>query len=350
MFEVPPSPEAILDPPEGYQQFWPATPAHPPIVPDGAPSLFRHSGWSLHRSYVWDAFHRTSQAQGRLNAFFKCGRTAYVLRDCNDPEHFALAGSSCRDRMCLPCQRDRAVRIKLNLAPLLADKPVRFLTLTLRSVNEPLKPQLERLITCARELRRTEVWKRKVTGGVQILEVTYNAETRQWHPHAHCLLLGKFLPVVPIRKAWKRITADSHVLNIQLARSTADAIRYVTTYITKPVSNRLYDLPSALDEYIVAMHGVHTVATFGSLRGTPLEQPPNDTAWEVIGTLDEVLESARAGNPEAIYALERIDSALLRELQSTYKLKGDAPHGPEPPIDLWYQESFLDWLKPSDRF
>jgi hypothetical protein len=268
----------------------------------------------------------------------------------DNPDHYGLAGSSCKDRLCVPCQRDRATRIKLNLAPLLKDKTVRFLTLTLRSNADPLRHQVDRLIACARELRRTKIWTRKVTGGVQLLETTFNKETKQWHPHLHCLLLGKFLPVKPVRDAWRRITSDSHVIDIQLANSVSDAIRYVTTYITKPVSNRLYEVENALDEYIRAMQGVHAVATFGSLRGEPLEQSPDDTNWEVIGTLDEVLAAAKQGSAEAIYALEHVHAGLLDELKRLHGPFRPATPGPEPPTAIWYQQEFEDWTQPSDRF
>lgn len=48
-----------------------------------------------------------------------------------------------------------------------------------------------------------------VRGGVYSIEVTWNPEHRAWHPHAHMLLDGPYIPYAELRDAWRAVTCDA---------------------------------------------------------------------------------------------------------------------------------------------
>jgi hypothetical protein len=46
----------------------------------------------------------------RVERFDACGSNAWVIRDANDPEHYAVASDHCRDRFCQACATERSNR------------------------------------------------------------------------------------------------------------------------------------------------------------------------------------------------------------------------------------------------
>jgi hypothetical protein len=50
---------------------------------------------------------------------------------------------------------------------------------------------------------------RPIVGGVYSLEITWSPELGTWHPHAHLLLDGPWLPRTEIRDAWRAATCDA---------------------------------------------------------------------------------------------------------------------------------------------
>ncbi|GAF79661.1 unnamed protein product, partial [marine sediment metagenome] len=226
-------------------------------------TTFRHSGWVRSRRLVVEALCRTRQPESRKREFTNCGNHAYVLRSIDDPSVFRIAGSSCHDRFCLPCANERAHAIALNVSDHLRERQCRFLTLTLRSADEPLAELLDKLYRSFQALRRRAVWRKRVTGGVAFLEVKYNAAKDRWHPHFHMLLEGRYLPDTDIRRLWYQITGDSRIIFIKMVTSQLHATRYVTKYASKPFNNTFLARPNKLDEAVVAMKGRKLALTFG---------------------------------------------------------------------------------------
>lgn len=178
----------------------------------------------------------------------------------------------CRDRLCATCARARSRQTAARVATAIrhADS-LRFLTFTLRSSDEPLKDQLDRLYASLRQLRRTAEWKRHVHGGIATVEITRNAKTGLWHPHLHVLADGKYWPQGSLSAAWNAITGDSPVVDIRAVRSRKNAAQYVAKYAAKPLDMRTWPL-DAIAELAAALHRRRMVLTFGSLHGHGIDQ------------------------------------------------------------------------------
>ena len=264
---------------------------------------FRHSGWARDRRRVYDALRRTNQTGNRLHDFTECGKHAYVFRSVDDPDLYALGGSTCHDRFCLPCARERSRVIATNVKDKLESKRARFLTLTLRSTTESLADLLAKLSSDFAALRRSKLWRARVTGGVAFIEVKWMDATHRWHVHLHSLVQGRYLPNKELSATWLKITGTSHVIDIRIASDNAHVTHYITKYASKPLDHTVVVEPDKLDEAVVALKGKRLCMTFGSWRGYKLTDPPESGTWVQLGTLDEILQRASDGHPDSIAAM-----------------------------------------------
>ena len=265
------------------------------------------------------------QPVARILAFGGCGTYAYVLQSVKPPHEYVLAGSSCHDRFCLPCARDRSRILATNVLKALAGQPVRFLTLTLKTNDGPLSTQIDRLYSCFAALRKRAFWKKRVTGGCAFTEVKWSERHKAWNVHVHCMLHGLYLPKSDVWRAWHKITGDSMIVDIRLVHEKACVARYVTKYVSKPLSNKFVNRREQLDEFVRAMAGRRLCITFGDWRGIKLTQRPEPGEWVNIGSFDAVLRLARDGDQESLRAVRFICQDRSQELLDSVPVARDPP-------------------------
>jgi len=271
------------------------------------PSInFRHTGWAHDRRRVYDALRRTSQSCNRLHDYSSCGAHAYVFQSVQDPDIYTLGGSTCHDRFCLPCGRERSRVIAANVKTRIAGKPARFITLTLKSTTEPLAELLAKLTRDFTALRRSALWRKRVTGGVAFLEVKWFESTQRWHPHLHCLVQGRFIPRQDLSKLWHKITGTSMVVDIRIVEDERQCTHYICKYASKPLDRTVVVNPPRLDEAVLALKGKRLCMTFGTWRGYKLTEAPESGEWIQLGTLSEIITRAEHGNVEAKTALDAL--------------------------------------------
>lgn len=298
-------------------------------------SLFRHSGWKHNRLRVYESFRRTHQPGNRLIGFRECGRRAYVFESVDRPGEYALGGSACHDRFCLPCARERSRVIGTNVLNYIQGKQARFLTLTLRSTTEPLDQLLAKLTTDFTVLRRSKLWRNKVTGGVAFIEVKWVEKTHRWHPHLHCLVQGRYLPTQELSKLWFEVTGTSHIIDIRYVRDEKHVTHYITKYASKPLDGTVVGEPDRLDEAVLALKGKRLCLTFGSWRGFVLTERPEDGDWVQLGSLAEFIERAEQGDSDAQQAL------TVLEVHYTIQVRGSPPTNDTTGSHLTYEQTLL---------
>lgn len=277
-------------------------------------TVFRHSGWRHSRRLVCESMVRTHQPDSRIRGFADCGSHSYVLRSFDDPPIYRIAGSSCHDRFCLPCAKERSHAIALNVLELAQEQKTRFLTFTIASRADTLAENLDHLYRSFKALRRTAFWRQRCRGGVAFLEITYNATKRRWHPHFHVLQEGLYIPGQHLRALWHKITGDSYIVDITLVKDKTIAAKYVTKYASKPFNNTFLGRPHALDEAIVALKGRKLLMTFGTWRGITLVRTVADGAWEHYATLEAVITCAAHGDGTSQTILAALTDSDLTEL------------------------------------
>jgi len=260
---------------------------------------FRHSGWQRVRNLIGKSLFRTGQSTSRILNWQSCGYGAYILQSEQHPNTFKIAGSNCHDRFCTPCSRLRSQCIANAIVEHVGTKVVRFVTLTLKHSPQSLSEQIDRLYESFQRLRRSVWWKKRIFGGAAFLEVKRSQRSNEWHVHLHVLTTGKFLPQQELKSNWYKITGDSHIVDIRLARNRGDVIHYVSKYVTKMVSNSFVNVPDLLDEVVRALKGRKLCLTFGTWRGITLTSDPDSEGWVNLGSYNDWFARGLAGDAVA---------------------------------------------------
>lgn len=355
--DQPPVAQASLDPPEtkcgnesiAHAPHLAPTPSRSlPIVPP-RPSLaqvFRHSGWLPLRTLVHRTMQSTGQALNRRHAFETCGSHAYLLRSLTDPNHVRVAGSSCHDRFCVPCANERSRAIANNVVDHLGTTRCRFLTLTVRTANLTLAESLDKLARGFNLLRKTRLWKQRVTGGVAFTEITFSPDSQTWHPHIHALITGTYVPHPDLRDTWLRVTGDSTIVSISRVSGRQRVIRYVTKYASKPLHRSFSADEHLLAECMTALRGRRLCTTFGGWRGVLLIDHPNEDGWENLGDLDGWIRQAATGEPTARHLIDLLDPNFLGLLDEAME-PHPPPPSPHPPPITGKQSVIANWMAPA---
>lgn len=304
----------------------------PGVLPEDAElaQRFRHSGWQRNRKLIYQSLRRTRQSKSRVANFADCGSTAYVYKAADDPTNFRLGGSSCRDRFCLPCSRDRSRCLATNVLKTLGHRPARFLTLTLRQTDAYLGDVLDKLYDSFRTLRATKFWKRRVKGGCAFIEVKYSTANQAWNVHLHAIVHGTYIPKFDLSRTWHRITGDSYIVDIRSIENEEKIAQYVAKYVSKPFNNTFLGMPDYLDTVTNCMVGRRLCLTFGDWRGVKLTESPNETDWISLGSFHSVVSRAAQGDHECLEALHAIAPESAPELMAAVQ-RARPPPDTKPP-------------------
>jgi len=262
--------------------------------------VFRHSFWQRRRLTTLSALNRQRASSQIKERFCRCGETAWVLRDPDEPDRFRLATNRCRNRWCEACGRDRRRIIVANLKAGLEGRELRLLTMTLAARPDPLQDQLDRLRKSFRTFRHHPRIRPYITGGIYFLELTYNERTSRWHPHLHVIFEGGYLPHAIAKETWLEVTGDSWIVDLRPMNGANGAAGYVAKYATKSINSTVWAQPDRLDEAMQALAGRRTFQTFGSWHALNLSKvPDDDTNWEPVCTLATLIREAQSGNADS---------------------------------------------------
>lgn len=221
-----------------------------------------------------------------------CHTTAAFLRH-RETGHIKIGSNSCKLRFCPLCQRTKKNIITENTTQWLqGKKKPKFITLTLKHSDTPLKEQIDRLYAAFKELRRKPLWKKKIRGGIWFFQVKKSKENNLWHPHLHICCHGDYIDKFELSCIWKGITNDSQIVDVKKIEKADTAAKYVGRYAAAACE------PATLsdDEFLqlaLAMSGRRICGTFGSAKGLQLSiQPPTDKEeWQHIGNFSDIFEA-----------------------------------------------------------
>lgn len=290
-------------------------------------STFRHSSTERTRAAVASAI---VKLEGKLpDQFRDCGSIAWVLQSNENPSHFRVATNKCRHRWCPACAAEKRRNAVWRLEDHLKTLPpnsLRLLTLTLRSSNDPLSEQIDRLYASFRKFRQRVKIAACIAGGVAFLELTYSEKLQAWHPHLHVMCTGTYLAQQLASQQWHDVTGDSYIVDIRAVRDRA-ALGYVAKYLGKSVPQKVYFEQALLCEAMTGLARRRSFFAFGSWRGLKLSETPNiDGEWTTVASLPSVILAARAGDGRAIM--------ILRSLKGPKDDPVDLEHPPPPPTEV----------------
>ena len=218
-----------------------------------------------------------------VNRLKQCRKFAYFVQN-KHTNHLRVVSRRCKLRWCPICRDVSRMILTAAVDEWLKvqDYP-KMITLTLMHSDDPLQLQIKRIYDCFRKLRRRAYWKRLITGGVWFFQVKQNPKTLQWHPHIHCLVAGKFLPHGKLKTLWKKITGDSHVVDIRPVKDVESASTEVARYATSPADLTAVSLDSAMEVYDSTKH-VRICGSWGTAKTVTLKPTVQDDSgdWEKV--------------------------------------------------------------------
>lgn len=272
----------------------------------------------------------TEQALSAFDVVYEAGY-GKQLDDCRtitwvglnrETRRVVYHANSCRLRWCPVCADVKAGQIARSCKEFFSkQKEVRFVTLTLKHRDEPVKVQLDRATKCLAALRRTVLWRKHVTGCIGFMQSKPIRGGDEWHNHFHMLLTGSYLPKRALIALWKKITGDSFIVDIQQIKGDDDlekAVNDIVRYVGRPSHLLDVDLEHQA-ELIDAMRGRRLGITTGNCRekegGISLRPPKrdvdegNEERWGRIETFWELGRQGDAG-ARAAYRAELMAEPL----------------------------------------
>lgn len=266
--------------------------------------------------------------RARKVKFLSCGSVTFVEVNRVTGAHRVVA-NACESRACPRCGRKQQAESSDRLALWLGNpkpKQFRMITLTMKSTDAPLKQQLSALRASFRRLRQTTLWKTTQSFGKAVIEITYNHERRQWHPHLHVLSRGKFISQMNLADTWSMCSKGSRICDVRAVKNGKHCARYMAKHLGKPPD--FYDAPNALAlavEWYKAIRNAKMLLSFGDAPPLPelekAEGPEADpNLWHTLGTLEDILAAQERGEQWAKEIIEAI-------------LKGHTTAGPPSTID-----------------
>lgn len=235
--------------------------------------------------------------------FTDCGSRAWVQWSPST-DKYRVRATTCKLRWCPACRQTASIQTRRWLNEALKDitpNEWKLITFTVKHSNDDLSRQISFLRKSFRRLRQRKFWREHVTGGIMVLEINYNEDKQQWHPHLHILARASYMAQKELSNQWLQVTRNSMIVDIRAIYKAEFAINYVCKYITKPPPPAVLKTPKRIDEYVTSIHGARLIQKFGDLPKLVPEQeePDYPTDWEPISPLIDVLRRCKRGDRQA---------------------------------------------------
>lgn len=192
-----------------------------------------------------------------------------------------LTSMYCNQRWCYVCNRIRTARLIDGYESVLTELPeLRFVTLTRPNVSaQNLRQEIRELIAVFRQVR-DKLRKAKIhIRGVRKLEITYNEESKTYHPHFHVLMGGELEAQCLIRE-WLAVNQEAKEWCQDDKPADKDSLSEVFKYCTKISDNS----PEVNDVIFQALRGLRMVQPMGVKK---ISEDVEDLVAEEIQELTE---------------------------------------------------------------
>ena len=201
----------------------------------------------------------------KLDRLKECGNFI-KFQASEDKTKFILAGGNfCKNRFCPFCSWLKAKRTAFELLELI--KVVEyteklafiFITLTVPNVpRESLREEIENFNKSFKRLFQTEEFKAFNKGFIRKLEVTYNEERNDYHPHFHLVVAVNksyfksrdYMSKRRLLELWQRATRNPNITQVDIKPCRMDTIKQVmelATYSAK--QGELYSSKEVFDGF-----------------------------------------------------------------------------------------------------
>jgi hypothetical protein len=212
-----------------------------------------------------------------------------------------LRSRFCNNRWCNICNRIRTAKlIKGYGAAIDSMIDPRFVTLTVPNVPaEELRAEIRRMLSEFRkiqELRRKQ--KKPLIRGIRKLEVTYNPDLQNFHPHFHFIVEGE-AAADELIECWldRNAAADKRGQDQRQAKNPIELFKYFAKLTSKSKSDTIiiragkmirieYSYPEALDLVFQAIQGTRIIQPIGGIKYVKGAEDIDDIETVEVADLD----------------------------------------------------------------
>ena len=208
-----------------------------------------------------------------------CATYIGIAEEENIPK--IVTADFCRERLCAICAWRRQARFLAQTIPMLQimknnGRRFIFVTLTIKNMEyNQLSKSVDDLLLGFHKLHRLKKIKNSWVGIIRSLELTYNAERNDFHPHLHLLIdvdsdyfsnPEKYISYDELVDIWQKIMGLDYIPQIHMESVTGDENAAVETlkYALKPSTAE-----NALSAFYYILRGRRLVSftgTFAKMR------------------------------------------------------------------------------------
>lgn len=256
------------------------------------------------------------QVCGDFLLFLKSKNNAYRLKKAN----------LCNNRFCPLCSSLRAKKnavIVLELMEYIREiKKFEFVFFTLTAPNivgEKLEEEIKEFNNSFKELIRSKEFRKVCKGYIRKLEVTYNRERADFHPHFHIVMAVNqsyfkskdYISTALLKTLWRKFKKNDSIEAVDMRKVKMNSIKEVleiASYCTK--SSDLYDNGQEVFDYFYsALRGKQEITYSGIFADVKKLRDNGELKIENIKSLEEIQEKA----------IEKVWHKWKKENQEYYK-------------------------------
>ncbi len=223
-----------------------------------------------------------------------CRQNAWFSRHAETGE-IRIASNACHLRWCPVCSESRRNYIGFSVAEWLKEQKFpKLMTLTLKHRDDPLFKQVTDLYRYFLQLRKLKDFRALITGGVWFFQIKQSGKSKEWHPHIHCVVTGKYMPRRHLQHLWLSVTGDSMITDIRSVKDPEGCALEVARYAAKPGPLKDLSLDDAVD-LVFVMHGRRICGTWGTGRDISLKPPQceDKDQWSSVGSWGMVMRNRK---------------------------------------------------------
>lgn len=183
----------------------------------------------------------------KLDRLKECGNFI-KFQSSDDKTKFILSGGNfCKNRFCPFCSWLKAKRTAFELLELIKvveyTEKLAFIFITLTAPNVPkerLREEIEDFNTAFNRLWKTKEFKAINKGFIRKLEVTYNSDRNDYHPHFHLIVAVNksyfasrdYLSKRRLLELWQKAKRDTSITQVDIKPCRMDTVKEVLELAT----------------------------------------------------------------------------------------------------------------------
>lgn len=171
------------------------------IIPHKVPNVNK---WGEHKQYselvarhMEIGAHGHRDLQRRAERMASCGNKLFYEYNAESGIYRFAGAALCRDRLCPVCAWRLAIKRISEMIPtvdriaeLYPGSKAIHVVLTVKNCQlSDLRYVLDTITTGFTRIKKTALWKEYILGYMRSVEVSYNDETGEYHPHIHCICI-----------------------------------------------------------------------------------------------------------------------------------------------------------------